>query len=158
MPSKYKDEDASETLGNLPVDKEDALEQWLRLKPQPEPPQRQRKLDTCETDWSAWNDWCDARIEARRSFDRAVLVEVVAELKAMIEDQDEKLKVQAENIRSLELKLAELRAANDLRSAEDGHTSVKLAEHQIAIDELRNRVVGAKKPCTRGSRDRPQII
>jgi hypothetical protein len=27
--------------------------------------------------------------------------------------------------------------ANDLRSTEDRHTSVKLAEHQIAIAELR---------------------
>jgi hypothetical protein len=51
---------------------------------------------------------------------------------------DVQLKVQAENLRSLELKLAELRAANDLRSGEDRHTSVKLAEHQIAIAELRH--------------------
>jgi hypothetical protein len=73
-----------------------------------------------------------------------VLVELVAELKAMIEDQDEKLKVQAENIRSLELKLAELVGANDLRSAEERHTGVKLAEHQIAIAELR-RLVNAEQ-------------
>jgi hypothetical protein len=61
-----------------------------------------------ETDWSGWNNWCDSRVDARRSFDRAVPVGLVAELKAMIEDQDEQLKVQAENIRSLELKLADL--------------------------------------------------
>jgi hypothetical protein len=30
--------------------------------------------------------------------------------------------------------------ANDVRSAEDRHTSVKLAEHQIAIAELRRLV------------------
>ena len=92
-----------------------------------------------ETDWSGWNNWCDSRVDARRSFDRAVLIGVVAELKAMIEDQDEQLEVQAENIRSLEPKLAELVGANDVRSAEDRHTSVKLAEHQIAIAEMRHR-------------------
>jgi Skp family chaperone for outer membrane proteins len=90
-----------------------------------------------EPDWSAWNRWCDARIDARRSFDREVLIELVADLKGMIEDQDEKLKAQTENIHNLELKLADLRAANDRWSAEDDHTSVKLAEHQIAIAELR---------------------
>lgn len=62
---------------------------------------------------------------------------MVADLKGMIEDQDEKLKAQAENIHNLELKLAELVGANDLRSAEDRHISIKLAEHQIAIAELR---------------------
>jgi hypothetical protein len=131
-------------MGGLPPDEEDALERWSRLQPKPEPPPRQRRLDTSEPDWSAWNNWCDSRIDARRSFDRAVLVELVAELKAMIEDQDEKLKVQAENIRSLELKLAELVGANDLRSAEERHTGVKLAEHQIAIAELR-RLVNAEQ-------------
>ena len=59
----------------------------------------------------------------------------MAELKAMIEDQDEKLKVRAENT-SLEIKLAELRAANDLWSGEDSHINVKLAEHQLAVAEL----------------------
>jgi hypothetical protein len=93
-----------------------------------------------EPDWSAWNNWCDSRIDARRRFDREVLVEVVAELKVMMEDQDKKLNVQAENIRSLELKLAELIGANDLRSGEDRHTSVKLAEHQLAIAELRRLI------------------
>jgi len=92
-----------------------------------------------ETDWSGWNNWCDSRVDARRSFDRAVPIGLVAKLKAMIENQDEQLKVQAENIRSLELKLADLGGANDVRSAEDRHTSVKLAEHQIAIAELRHR-------------------
>ena len=53
--------------------------------------------------------------------------------------EDEQLEVQAENIRSLEPKLAELVGANDVRSAEDRHTSVKLAEHQIAIAEMRHR-------------------
>jgi hypothetical protein len=33
--------------------------------------------------------------------------------------------------------------ANDLRSGEDRHTSVKLAEHQIAIAELRHRARAA---------------
>jgi hypothetical protein len=95
-----------------------------------------------ETDWSGWNNWCDSRVDARRSFDRAVPIGLVAELKAMIEDQDEQLKVQAENIRSPELKLADLGGANDVRSAEDRHTSVKLAEHQIAIAELRHCATG----------------
>jgi hypothetical protein len=62
----------------------------------------------------------------------------------MIEDQDEKLKGQAENIRSLEIRLAELRAATDLRSAEDCLTTAQLAEHQIAIAELR-RLVNAEQ-------------
>jgi hypothetical protein len=81
-------------------------------------------------DWSDWDRWCDARIDRKRSFDRAVLIELVAELKGMIQDQGEKLRVQAEDIRNLELKFVELRAANDLRSE-------TLAEHQIAIAELR---------------------
>jgi hypothetical protein len=34
--------------------------------------------------------------------------------------------------------------ANDLRSADDRHTSVKLGEHQIAIAELR-RLVNAEQ-------------
>ena len=97
-----------------------------------------------EPDWSAWNDWCDSRIDAKRSFDREVLVEVIADFKAMIEDQDGRLKGQAESIRSLELKLAELVGANDVRSAEDRQTSVKMAEHQIAITELR-RLVNAEQ-------------
>lgn len=89
-----------------------------------------------EPDWSAWNNWCDSRIDARRSFDREVLIELVAELKGMIEDQDEKLKAQTENIHNLELKLAELVGANNLRLAEERRISVQLAEHQIAIAEL----------------------
>lgn len=97
-----------------------------------------------EPDWSAWNNWCDSRIDAKHNFDREVLVGVVAELQDMIEAQDEKLKVQAENIRSLELKLAELMGANDVRSAEDRHTSFKLAKHQIEIAELR-RLVNAEQ-------------
>ena len=92
-----------------------------------------------ETDRSAVQ-FGEPRIDARRRFDREVLVEVVAELKVMMEDQDKKLNVQAENIRSLELKLAELIGANDLRSGEDRHTSVKLAEHQLAIAELRRLI------------------
>jgi len=94
-------------------------------------------------DWSDWNNWCDSRIDRKRSFDREVLVELVADLKGMIEDQNEKLKVQAETIRSLELKLAELVGAHDQRSAEEHHASVKLAEHQIAIAELQ-RIVRAE--------------
>jgi hypothetical protein len=62
----------------------------------------------------------------------------------MIEDQDEKLKGQAENIRSLEIRLAELRAATDLRSAEDCLTTAQMAEQQIAIAELR-RLVNAEQ-------------
>jgi hypothetical protein len=62
----------------------------------------------------------------------------------MIEDQDEKLEGQAENIRSLEIRLAELRAATDLRSAEDCLTTAQLAEYQIAIAELR-RLVNAEQ-------------
>ncbi|WP_375764547.1 hypothetical protein ACE10X_21290 [Bradyrhizobium sp. Pha-3] len=93
-----------------------------------------------EPDWSAWNRWCDSRIDRKRSFDREVLVELVADLKGMIEDQDEKLKAQTEKIHNLELKLAELVGANDLRSAEDRHISVQLAEHQIAIAELRHMI------------------
>jgi hypothetical protein len=41
-----------------------------------------------EPDRSAWNNWCDSRIDSKRSFDRAVLVEVIAELTAMIEDHN----------------------------------------------------------------------
>jgi hypothetical protein len=93
-----------------------------------------------EPDWSAWNNWCDSRIDARRCFDREVLVGVIAELRAMIEGQDEKLKVQAESIHSLELKQSELVRANDLRSAEDRCTAAKLAEYQIAITELRRMI------------------
>lgn len=97
-----------------------------------------------EPDWSAWNAWCDSRIDRRRSFDREVLIELIAELKTMIEDQDETLKMQAENIRGLEAKLVELVCANDLRSTEDRRTGVKLAEYQIAIAELR-RLVNAER-------------
>jgi len=62
----------------------------------------------------------------------------------MIEDQDEKLKGQAENILSLEIRLAELRAATDLRSAEDCLTTAQMAEQPIAIAELR-RLVNAEQ-------------
>jgi len=105
-------------------------------RPKAEPPPRERRPDTAETDWSAWNNWCDSRIDAKREFDREVLVEVVADLKGLIEDQGDALKVQAEIIRSLEIKLSELWAANDLRSADK---NVKLAEDRIAIGELRPR-------------------
>lgn len=95
---------------------------------------------TDKRDWSARNNWCDSRIDARRSFDRKVLIELVAELKVMIEDRDESLKVQAESIRNLETKVADLWASNDQRSAEDHRASVKLAEHQIATAELRHMI------------------
>jgi hypothetical protein len=36
-----------------------------------------------ETDWSGWNNWCDSWVDARRSFDRAVPIGLVAELKAI---------------------------------------------------------------------------
>ncbi|WP_166296838.1 hypothetical protein [Bradyrhizobium sp. 2S1] len=97
-----------------------------------------------EPDWSAWNNWCDSRIDARRSFDREVLVELVAELKALIEDQDEKMKAQADNIGALDTKLRQLASVNDLRSVEDRHTGDQLAEHQVAIAELR-RLVNAEQ-------------
>ena len=139
MADRYMNGELAALLRDLPDDREDALEHWKRLQPKPEPPQHKRGLDTRETDWSAWNNWCDSRIDARRSFDRAVLIELVAELKAMIEDRHEKMKAHAESTRNLEVELAELRAANDKRSAEHRHTSVKLAEHQIAIAELRHR-------------------
>lgn len=95
-------------------------------------------------DWSAWNRWCDSRIDARRDFDREVLVELIAELKAMIADQDEKLKAQAEGLRALDHRLTELARTNELRLAEERHTGVQLAEHQIAIAELR-RMVNAER-------------
>jgi hypothetical protein len=88
-------------------------------------------------DWSGWNKWCDARIEAKRSFDREVFIEVVAELKGMIEDQNEKLKVQGESIHNLETKMTQLRTLYDRLSAEGNRAGVKLAEHQVAIAELR---------------------
>jgi hypothetical protein len=62
---------------------------------------------------------------------------LVAELQGIIKAQDEKLTAQSEKMHSLELNLAAIQAASDLRDAEDRHTSVKLAEHQIAIAELR---------------------
>ena len=76
-----------------------------------------------EPDWSAWNRWCDSRIDAKRSFDREVLIELVADLKGMIEDRDEKLKAQTENIHNLELKLAELVGAEDGRPSTDTSAS-----------------------------------
>jgi hypothetical protein len=155
MASKYRND-----MGDLPPE-EDALERWCRLQPKPEPPPRQRRLDTAEPDWSAWNNWCDSRIDARRCFDREVLVELVAELKGMIEDQDEKLKVQAESIRSLELKLAELVVANDLRSAEDRHASAKLAKHQIAdcrtAPHGKSRTGQGDRPAARTAAARAQL-
>lgn len=70
--------------------------------------------------------------------------------------------MQAENIRRLEVMLAELRAANDLRSAEGRHTSVKLAEHQIAIEKspgrrrglglLEMRLISSGRPLGRRNR------
>src|SRR5258705_8431953 len=108
MSDKYTNKQLAAPFPDLSDGKEDALEHWKRLQPKPEPSQRQRGPDTREPDWSAWNNWCDSRIDARRSFDRAVLVELVAELKAMIEDQEERLKLQAENMRGLNVKLAEL--------------------------------------------------
>lgn len=94
-----------------------------------------------EPDWSAWNNWCDSRIDRKRSFDREVLVELVADLKGMIEDQDEKLKAQTASIHNLELKLAELRASSDQRSADH---NIQLREHQIAIAELRRLLDGER--------------
>lgn len=90
-----------------------------------------------KADWSGWNNWCDARIEAKRSFDREVFVEVIAELKGMIQDQNDKLKLQTESIRNLEAKVADLRDSNDRLSAAGTGASLKLAEHQVAIAELR---------------------
>jgi hypothetical protein len=73
----------------------------------------------------------------------------------MIEDQDKKL---TENIRILEIKVAELQAANDLRSAEDRHISVKVAEHQIAIAELRHRVDAERVKFGNGPIDLPNPL
>ena len=88
-----------------------------------------------ETDWSAWNNWCDSRIDARRDFDREVLVEVIAELKSMIEDQDEKLKVQAENLHNLEVKLAELMGANNALAA-DHRAAIRESRHAVGVDQV----------------------
>jgi hypothetical protein len=44
-----------------------------------------------------------------------------------------------------------LAAANYLRSAEDRHTSVKLAEHQVAIAELRRLDQGYRRPAERAA-------
>jgi hypothetical protein len=75
--------------------------------------------------------------DTKRQFDRELIVGMVAELQGIIKAQDEKLTAQSEKMHSLELNLAAIQAASDLRDAEDRHTSVKLAEHQIAIAELR---------------------
>jgi len=57
----------------------------------------------------------------------------------IIEAGDEKVRAaQAEQSRNLELKLVELQAALKLRVAEDHKVSVKLAEHDIALAELRH--------------------
>ena len=49
--------------------------------PQPEPPPRERKLDTTrrELDWSAWNRWADARIQAALIEQQEFLLTIVAE-------------------------------------------------------------------------------
>jgi hypothetical protein len=78
---------------------------------------------------------------AAREFDREVLAGFVAELQGRMEARVKKSKAhQADQMRTLELKLAELQAAHNVQAAEDRYTSVKLAEHQIAIAELRHAV------------------
>jgi hypothetical protein len=74
-----------------------------------------------------------------------LMVKVVTELKAIIDGQNEKLSAQVEKMHSLEVKLATLRVASGVRAAEDHHTSVKLAERQIAIAGLR-RLANAEWP------------
>jgi hypothetical protein len=133
MAGKYRNGGVAAIEGDLAPDEEDALERWSRMQPQPEPLPRQHRLDTAEPDWSAWNAWCDSRIDAKRSFDREVLVGVIAELQDMIKDQDEKLKVQAENIRSLELKLAELVGANSALAAEY-RGAIRESRHAVCTD------------------------
>jgi hypothetical protein len=61
-----------------------------------------------------------------------VLVGVIAHLRDIIDAEDEKVRTdQAKQIRNLELKLAELQAANKLLAAEDKYALVKLPEHDI---------------------------
>lgn len=67
-----------------------------------------------------------------------MLVGVIAHLRDFIDAGDQKVTAdQAEQIRNLELKLAELQAAQKRQTNEDQNTNAKLAEHQIAIAELR---------------------
>lgn len=51
------------------------------------------------------------------------------------------MKVQAENIRSLALKLAGLAGANDARSAEDSHTKIAIAELRHLVNAKQAKVI-----------------
>jgi hypothetical protein len=102
------------------------------------PRRRKRKVDTREPNWSAWNNWCDSRMDARRNFDCAVLRRIGRRTKGHDRRSGQETESTGRKyIRDLETKMAELRAANDHRSAEEHRPASKPAEHQIAIAEPR---------------------
>jgi hypothetical protein len=87
----------------------------------PKPPERERKLDTAphEPDWSAWNKWCDARIEAKLADERRFLLDVVGEAlgQALAKERKSAKCELDDSIRSLKLELADaLTVINELRS------------------------------------------
>ena len=42
----------------------DALDNWRRQRPAPQPRKKKKMMETRQQDWSAWNAWCDARVTA----------------------------------------------------------------------------------------------
>jgi hypothetical protein len=92
----------------FPQEEEDALVRWTRGMPKPEPPKQQPKLDTspASSDWSAWEAWLRARLDAERQCLANAIGESLAEL--LDEERGEYQRALADEVRGLRLELAAL--------------------------------------------------
>jgi hypothetical protein len=115
-----------------PFDRYDARKILSEPERRPEPEQK-RTLDTAprEPDWSAWNDWCDSRIEAKLAGQRRFLLEVVGEALGEYVASERKIMKRelADELRQLRIELAETQATvRELRSvlASDRRTPLDL--------------------------------
>lgn len=122
---------ARETLDRLaaeppyePRSTEDPFERWERMKPKPEPPKRERRLDTAPIDWHAE---VERAIAAERAHMLALLPELVAELRTEASDS---LAAVARALRTdlanLQIKLGELYLAMANEKAEKSAMPVDL--------------------------------
>jgi hypothetical protein len=82
---------------------DDVLERWERLKPPPEPPQRERGLDTAPIDWEAR---ISEAIATEREFVLAVMGEALGETCAA---QRKEIDIE---LREMRIEIAELRITN----------------------------------------------
>jgi hypothetical protein len=94
--------------------REELRREWRR--PQPEPPKRERGLDTDpnlgrQAQWDAWNAWVDQKVADAIAAERAFMREAIggAIAKMLDDEREEQRKALSLEVRELKVLIAELK-------------------------------------------------